>query len=163
KEPTDDDAPRVPRDHRRRGSLPVGGSAPGAGPHAARLLDPRLPSVGLAPGARLRGRARLRRCRAARAPNADGPHPGAGVRAGARLIESHGDFTDSPALLEILQRTDSPGAGLLWDAHHTFVSGKEAPEDTVRQVGRYIRHTHLKDSVPMGNDRRYVLTGTGEV
>jgi sugar phosphate isomerase/epimerase len=79
------------------------------------------------------------------------------------LIESHGDFTDSPALREILQRADSPGAALLWDAHHTFVSGKEAPEDTVRQVGRYIRHTHLKDSVPAGNDRRYVLTGTGEV
>src|SRR2546422_3235986 len=78
------------------------------------------------------------------------------------LIESHGDFTDSPALLEILQRADSPGAALLWDAHHTFVSGKEAPEDTVRQVGRYIRHTHLKDSVPAGNDRRYVLTGTRE-
>jgi sugar phosphate isomerase/epimerase len=53
--------------------------------------------------------------------------------------------------------------GLLWDAHHTFVSGKEQPEDTVRQVGRYIRHTHLKDSVPAGGDRRYVLTGTGEV
>jgi len=33
----------------------------------------------------------------------------------------------------------------------------------VRRVGRYIRHTHLKDSVPVGNDRRYVLTGTGEV
>ena len=79
------------------------------------------------------------------------------------LIESHGDFTDSPALLAILQQADSPGAGLLWDAHHTFVSGKEAPEDTVLQVGRYIRHTHLKDSVPAGADRRYVLTGTGDV
>ena len=52
---------------------------------------------------------------------------------------------------------------LLWDAHHTFVSGKEAPEDTVRQLGRYIRHTHVKDSVPQGSDRRYVLTGTGDV
>jgi sugar phosphate isomerase/epimerase len=79
------------------------------------------------------------------------------------LIESHGDFTDSPALLAILQQADSPGVGLLWDAHHTFVSGKEAPEDTVLQVGRYIRHTHLKDSVPAGADRRYVLTGTGDV
>lgn len=79
------------------------------------------------------------------------------------LIESHGDFTDSPALLEILQRADSPAVALLWDAHHTFVSGKEAPEETVRQLGRYIRHTHLKDSVPSGTDRRYVLTGTGEV
>jgi len=79
------------------------------------------------------------------------------------IIESHGDFTDSPALLEILQKADSPNVALLWDAHHTFVSGKEEPEDTVRQLGRYIRHTHLKDSVPAGNDRRYVLTGTGEV
>src|SRR3989441_992200 len=79
------------------------------------------------------------------------------------IIESHGDFTDSPALLEILQKADSPNVALLWDAHHTFVSGKEQPEDTVRQLGRYIRHTHLKDSVPAGNDRRYVLTGTGQV
>jgi sugar phosphate isomerase/epimerase len=79
------------------------------------------------------------------------------------LIESHGDFTDSPTLLEVLHQADSPAVALLWDAHHTFVSGKEQPEDTVRQVGGYIRHTHLKDSVPAGNDRRYVLTGTGEV
>jgi sugar phosphate isomerase/epimerase len=79
------------------------------------------------------------------------------------LIESHGDFTDSPSLLDILQRTDSPAVALLWDAHHTYVTGREAPEDTVRQLGRWIRHTHLKDSVPAGNDRRYVLTGTGDV
>ena len=79
------------------------------------------------------------------------------------VIESHGDFTDSAALLEILQKADSPAVALLWDAHHTFVSGKEEPEDTVRQLGKYIRHTHLKDSVPAGNDRRYVLTGTGQV
>jgi sugar phosphate isomerase/epimerase len=79
------------------------------------------------------------------------------------IIESHGDFIDSPSLLEILQKADSPNVALLWDAHHTFVSGKEQPEDTVAKLGRYIRHTHLKDSVPAGNDRRYVLTGTGEV
>jgi len=79
------------------------------------------------------------------------------------VIESHGDFTDSPSLLELLQRADSPNVALLWDAHHTFVAGKEQPEDTVAQLGRYIRHTHLKDSVPAGDDRRYVLTGTGEV
>ncbi len=79
------------------------------------------------------------------------------------VIESHGDFTDSPALLEILQKADSPNVALLWDAHHTFVAGKEEPEETVRQLGKYIRHTHLKDSVPAGNDRRYVLTGMGDV
>ena len=79
------------------------------------------------------------------------------------VIESHGDFIDSPSLLELLQRADSPNVALLWDAHHTFVSGREQPEDTVAKLGRYIRHTHLKDSLPAGNDRRYVLTGMGEV
>jgi len=79
------------------------------------------------------------------------------------IIESHGDFTDSPTLSEILKRADSPHVGLLWDAHHTYVSGKEEPEFTVHQLGPYIRHTHLKDSVPAGKDRRYVLTGRGDV
>ena len=79
------------------------------------------------------------------------------------LIESHGDFTDSASLLEILERADSRGVALLWDAHHTFVSGGEEPETTVNRLGKWIRHTHLKDSVPAGSDRRYVLTGTGAV
>ncbi|HEU5183323.1 MAG TPA: sugar phosphate isomerase/epimerase family protein [Gemmatimonadaceae bacterium] len=79
------------------------------------------------------------------------------------IIESHGDFTDSPSLLEILQRADSPAVALLWDAHHTFVAAHEAPDDTVRQLGRWIRHTHLKDSIAVGTERRYVLTGTGGV
>ena len=78
------------------------------------------------------------------------------------LLESHGDFVDSPTLLEIMRLADSPGVALLWDAHHTFVGG-ESPETSVRELGRFIRHTHLKDSVPAGADRRYVLTGTGEV
>jgi sugar phosphate isomerase/epimerase len=79
------------------------------------------------------------------------------------LIESHGDFTDSPSLREILERADSPAVALLWDAHHTYVASGEAPAETVRRVGRWIRHTHLKDSIPTGTARRYVLTGTGEV
>jgi sugar phosphate isomerase/epimerase len=79
------------------------------------------------------------------------------------IIESHGDFTDSPSLLEIVQRADSPAVAILWDAHHTFVASHESPAETVRQLGRWIRHTHLKDSVAAGSDRRYVLTGTGEV
>jgi len=79
------------------------------------------------------------------------------------IIESHGDFTDSPTLGDILGRADSLHVGLLWDAHHTFVDGKEDPEFTVRKLGKYIRHTHLKDSVPSADGRHYVLTGRGQV
>lgn len=79
------------------------------------------------------------------------------------LIESHDEFTTSESLLAILQGVNLPTAALLWDAHHTFATGKEPPAETFKHLGKYIRHTHLKDSKPDGKDRRYVLTGTGEV
>ncbi len=79
------------------------------------------------------------------------------------LIESHGDFTSSKDLYEILTRVGSDHFALLWDAHHTFVAGHEQPADTYARIGKWMRHTHLKDSVPAGDDRRYVLTGTGQV
>jgi len=79
------------------------------------------------------------------------------------LIESHGDFTKSPDLVEILTRVNDPQFQLLWDAHHSFVAGKEQPADSYKALAKWIRHTHLKDSKPEGADRRYVLLGTGEV
>ena len=79
------------------------------------------------------------------------------------LLESHGDFTDSPTLLELLKGVAMDDVGLVWDAHHTFVAGKEQPAATYAALGRYVRHTHLKDSRPEGTDVRYVLTGSGTV
>ncbi len=80
------------------------------------------------------------------------------------LIESHGDFTHSADVVDILTRVDSPQFALLWDAHHSFVAGGEkSPADTYAKLGKWARHTHLKDSKPEGKDRRYVLVGTGEV
>lgn len=81
------------------------------------------------------------------------------------IVESHGEFATSPMLLEIIKGANHPNVAFLWDAHHTCVAG-EKPADTFKQLGRYVRHTHLKDSrAPQsgGKDRRYVLTGTGEV
>jgi sugar phosphate isomerase/epimerase len=80
------------------------------------------------------------------------------------LIESHGDFTHSADVADILTRVGSPQFALLWDAHHSFVAGQEkSPADTYAKLGKWARHTHLKDSVPEGADRRYVLIGKGEV
>jgi sugar phosphate isomerase/epimerase len=79
------------------------------------------------------------------------------------LIESHGDFTRSSDLAEILARVGSEAFALLWDAHHTFVAGGEAPAVTWKALGHHVRHTHLKDSKADGAARRYVLTGSGEV
>jgi len=44
------------------------------------------------------------------------------------------------------------------------VAGQERnPADTYAKLGKWVRHTHLKDSKPEGADRRYVLVGAGEV
>ena len=85
---------------------------------------------------------------------------GSGV---AVLLEAHGDFTDSPTLQELLKGVAMDNVALLWDAHHTVVSGKEQPAATFAALGQYVRHTHLKDSRPEGTGIRYVLTGSGSV
>src|SRR5271165_313961 len=79
------------------------------------------------------------------------------------IIESHDHFTASATLKDVLSRADSEHVGLLWDAHHTFATSNEDPAFTVKQLGPWIRHTHLKDSVGSGEDRKYVLTGRGNV
>ncbi len=79
------------------------------------------------------------------------------------LLETHGDFPHSATVLEIIRKAKMPDVGVLWDTSHTWVEGKEQPAETFKVLGPYVRHTHLKDSVPAGKDIRYVLTGTGTV
>ncbi len=79
------------------------------------------------------------------------------------IIESHDHFTSSATLRDVLTAAGSDHVGLLWDAHHTFATSHEEPDYTVKQLGPWIRHTHLKDSVGSGEERKYVLTGRGNV
>jgi sugar phosphate isomerase/epimerase len=87
----------------------------------------------------------------------------AGPKSVTVIIESHDHFTASATLKDVLRAADSEHVGLLWDAHHTFAASNEDPESTVHQLGSWIRHTHLKDSIGNGLDRKYVLTGRGNV
>ena len=79
------------------------------------------------------------------------------------LMESHGDFTRSPDITAVHAGVASDAFAVLWDAHHTFVAGQEPPAETYAALGKWVRHTHLKDSRAAGADRRYVLIGEGEV
>ncbi|RPI24320.1 MAG: sugar phosphate isomerase/epimerase, partial [Acidobacteria bacterium] len=79
------------------------------------------------------------------------------------LIESHGDFNKSPDLLALFTAVSMPEVALLWDTHHTFAFGNEQPADTWKQLSKYVRHVHLKDSRKEGADVRYMLFGSGTV
>ncbi len=82
------------------------------------------------------------------------------------IVESHGEFRRAETIVPILTGAKSKNVAFLWDAHHTCVEG-EKPADTFRDLGKYTRHVHLKDSVPVPGkpkeDRRYVLTGAGDI
>ena len=79
------------------------------------------------------------------------------------IMETHGDFTESATIARMVKMADSRGIGVLWDTHHTWVAGKEQPGDTFKTLGSYVRHVHIKDSVPEGKDVRYVLPGQGKL
>ena len=79
------------------------------------------------------------------------------------LIESHGDFPDSPTLLDLMKSVAMPDVAILWDAHHTYAMGKEQPADTFSRLKPYIRHTHIKDSKGEGENLHYVLPGAGRI
>jgi sugar phosphate isomerase/epimerase len=80
------------------------------------------------------------------------------------LMESHGDLTDSASLVAVMRTAETaPNTGLVWDTHHTVVSGNESPDATWPAIGKWVHHTHIKDSVAAGTDRKYVLLGTGTV
>ena len=80
------------------------------------------------------------------------------------LMESHGDLTDAASLVTVMRIAETaPGTGLVWDTHHTVVEGGEAPDATWAAIGKWVHHTHIKDSVAADKDRRYVLLGTGTV
>jgi sugar phosphate isomerase/epimerase len=85
---------------------------------------------------------------------------GAGVTV---LMESHGDFTSSRDITAVHTGVASDAFAILWDAHHTYVAAGEPPAETYAALGKWVRHTHLKDSKPAGTDRRYVLVGEGDV
>ena len=128
-------------------------SALGA-PYVRVFGDGATPPKGTAPGAELKARV------------VDGLEQlgeYAGPKSVTVILESHDNFTSSATLKEVFERVNSQHVALLWDAHHTYATGGEDPEFTVKQIGKWIRHTHLKDSVASGDDRKYVLTGRGTV
>lgn len=87
--------------------------------------------------------------------------------AGVRLaVETHDAWMESRNLRDVLEEVDSPSVGALWDVHHPFRFCSESPEETWRQIGRWVIYTHVKDSVadpsrPEGF--RYCHTGEGTI
>lgn len=66
------------------------------------------------------------------------------------LIETTGDFRDTGALLDALNSFASDNIAALWDPYYTCLAG-ETPEDSLKNLGAYIKHVHIKDADSEGN------------
>ncbi len=79
------------------------------------------------------------------------------------LIETAGIYSDTVRLGNLLNLFASDNLAALWDLHHPYTYFKESPEETVTNLGAYIKHVHVKDSELINNKRSYCLMGEGDL
>ena len=80
------------------------------------------------------------------------------------LIETNGVYSHTDRLADVLARIGSDSVAALWDLNHPYRFGGEDPETTVKNLGAYVKHTHIKDSVmnPDGTVT-YKIMGEGDL
>jgi len=79
------------------------------------------------------------------------------------LVETNGVYSDTKRLGDVLNSVASDFVGALWDMHHPYRFNGESPEKTVQNLGIYIKHTHIKDSVMTDGGVSYKLVGEGDL
>ena len=62
------------------------------------------------------------------------------------VIETHDDWMAADHFKALMEQVNSEKVGILWDVNHPFMFIGEDPEETWEKVGKWIYHTHWKDS-----------------
>lgn len=89
--------------------------------------------------------------------------PYAALKNVTMLIESNGIFADSRVLRAMIEKIGSPHVAALWDLNHPVRYFAESPVDTWENIGPYVRHVHIKDSVMTGAGMQYKMLGYGDL
>jgi len=74
------------------------------------------------------------------------------------LLKTSGIYADTARLRGMLDRFASDNLGALWDVHHPYRDFGESADATIKNLGAYVCHVHLRDSDEAGN---YQLIGEG--
>ena len=79
------------------------------------------------------------------------------------LLETNGAYADTARLRDLLTDLASDNVAALWDMHHPYRFMHESPEQTLQNLGTYIKHVHIKDSVIRDGRLVYRLMGDGDL
>ncbi len=79
------------------------------------------------------------------------------------LIETNGFFAKTKSLGAMLKALDHPNVGILYDINHPYRFFGEEPAYTIDNLGPFIKHVHIKDSVMEGKTVRYKMVGEGDL
>ena len=74
------------------------------------------------------------------------------------LIETSGIYGDTARLTELMDGYASDYLAALWDVHHPYRDAGEDPSATIKNLGAYVKHVHMRDS---DDDGSYNLVGEG--
>ncbi|MBR4342142.1 MAG: AMP-binding protein [Lachnospiraceae bacterium] len=79
------------------------------------------------------------------------------------LVETNGVYSDTLRMKRLIENTESNRVAVLWDIHHPYRYMEESPEETVKNIGAYIKHVHVKDSIMVNGKPKYKLMGQGDM
>ena len=74
------------------------------------------------------------------------------------LIKTKGIYSDTARLAAMLDGFADDDLAVCWDMHHTHFESGETADTTIKNLGGYVKHVHLRDGDRNG---RYCLIGEG--
>ena len=79
------------------------------------------------------------------------------------LVETSGIFCNTSVLRDLLNRFACDNLAVLWDMHCPYFYAGEQADDTIKNLGAYIKHVHIKDGEMVDGKLQYCLMGEGEM
>ncbi len=79
------------------------------------------------------------------------------------LVESNGAFADSARLKSLIEAVAHPAVQVLWDINHPIRNFGETIDSTWSNIGKFVRHVHIKDSILVDGKLQYKMLGYGDL
>lgn len=76
------------------------------------------------------------------------------------LIKTSGIYANTTTLRDLLESYACDYLGALWDVHHTYRDFDESADTTIKNLGAYVKHVHMRDS---DDKDTYNLIGEGNL